>query len=243
MFGRNKILKQDLRDDGKLWVEEIFPTIQGEGPLAGRPAIFVRLCGCNLKCFFCDTSFESFQDFYTPKQILEKVQSFIQLDVISTDLVVLTGGEPLRQNIAPLCKMLVEDGFRVQIETSGTLWVDGLESLVQLSLAGSEPGVSIICSPKTGKVHPKIEEYCIAWKYIVSENSCSSYDGLPVMSTQIPDRKNKLYRPKDLSNIYIQPCDDHDETANKINNLYALRIAMRFGYKLSVQIHKYVGAP
>lgn len=58
MFGNNPIRKQVLRDDGALYISGIFATIQGEGPLTGTPAIFIRLSGCNLQCGFCDTDFE-----------------------------------------------------------------------------------------------------------------------------------------------------------------------------------------
>ena len=43
-------------------IQEIFPTIQGEGPRVGTPSIFIRLGGCNLACTFCDTEFESFSN-------------------------------------------------------------------------------------------------------------------------------------------------------------------------------------
>jgi 7-carboxy-7-deazaguanine synthase len=58
VYGKNPVRKQELTEDGSLDVVDIFPTIQGEGPNAGRPAVFVRLWGCNLTCSFCDTDFE-----------------------------------------------------------------------------------------------------------------------------------------------------------------------------------------
>jgi organic radical activating enzyme len=59
MFGKNATLKRELSDGQLLYVQEVFRTIQGEGPHAGLPATFVRLWGCHLKCYFCDTDFES----------------------------------------------------------------------------------------------------------------------------------------------------------------------------------------
>src|SRR5882672_9762748 len=53
MFGQNEVVKEDYDPQGKLWVREVFYTIQGEGPDAGTPAVFVRLAGCNLRCYFC----------------------------------------------------------------------------------------------------------------------------------------------------------------------------------------------
>ena len=59
MFGTNPSRKQVLDDGQELWVQEVFYTLQGEGPFSGQPALFIRLAGCNLRCFWCDTEFES----------------------------------------------------------------------------------------------------------------------------------------------------------------------------------------
>ena len=72
MFGKNKILKPEIHDGNNLDVQEIFPTLQGEGPYAGWPAVFIRLGGCNLACDFCDTEFETYQNISLIK-ILEEV--------------------------------------------------------------------------------------------------------------------------------------------------------------------------
>ncbi len=58
MLGKNPILKPVFSSGETLDVTEIFSTIQGEGPLAGEPAVFIRLSGCKLACAFCDTNFE-----------------------------------------------------------------------------------------------------------------------------------------------------------------------------------------
>ena len=64
MFGHNKIVGQKFfrespeAREGKLLVTSIFHTIQGEGPFAGQPAVFVRLAHCNLNCPWCDTFFD-----------------------------------------------------------------------------------------------------------------------------------------------------------------------------------------
>ena len=139
MFGQNPVRKQDLTNGSTLYVEEIFNTIQGEGPYAGIPATFVRLSGCNLRCFFCDTQFEKGMN--TPFSI-----ESILLDVCDCgvpEVVILTGGEPLRQNVVPLLHRLLETGIKhVQIETAGTLWLEGLQYLL------TDGNVSLVCSPK-----------------------------------------------------------------------------------------------
>lgn len=103
------------QDDGTvLQVNEIFYSIEGEGLRVGQPTTFVRLSKCNLRCFFCDTEFDSYEDM-TVGQILTEVQRH------SARWVCLTGGEPLGQNITLLCQALVDAGYQVHIETNGTV--------------------------------------------------------------------------------------------------------------------------
>ena len=103
------------RGDGAiLQINEIFYSIEGEGLRVGQPTTFVRLARCNLRCFFCDTEFDSFREM-TISQIVDEVRRH------SAKWVCLTGGEPLGQNITPLCRELVSAGFRLHIETNGTI--------------------------------------------------------------------------------------------------------------------------
>ena len=256
MFGKNKLAKVDRGSGASLAVNSIFATIQGEGPHAGEPAIFVRLAGCNLKCHFCDTEFER-STTMTVSEILQEVRSHITNDRCQTSLVVLTGGEPMRQQIIPLLHLLTHVGMTVQIETAGTVWpqpakVDmwrlpiNMDDLVQFNNA-----VELVCSPKTPQLHPKIIEYCQDYKYIVTE---SNYDdhGLPVASTQVKGKTAPPWRPDadDVTRrIWLQPAaayiDDDitrpDEFATKANMRAAADLAMQHGYRLSIQIHKVVG--
>ena len=101
----------------KYRVDEIFRSISGETSTAGTPAIFVRLQGCNLKCPYCDTPQEKFATVMCDYEILAKVIEESK-GVISH--VILTGGEPLCQDVVPLVKLLIKHGFRIQIETNGT---------------------------------------------------------------------------------------------------------------------------
>ena len=103
-------------------VTEIFRSIQGESTHAGLPCIFVRLTGCNLRCMWCDTAYA----FYggqskSVEEVFAAVRSLSQCDGRRlVNLVELTGGEPLLQkDIYPLIDRLLEDRYRVLIETSG----------------------------------------------------------------------------------------------------------------------------
>ena len=218
MFGKNPKRKAKTGDGSELDVQEIFATIQGEGAFVGRPAIFIRLGGCNLACEFCDTEFESFT-----RQSLSDILSEIKaLANDSYKLVVITGGEPFRQPIEKLCDELLENGFEVQIETNGTLWRD------------IDKRVSIICSPKniSGKYHPIREDllkHIDAFKFLISADD-EKY-------TQVPEVGQSEH---DIP-VYVQPIDEYDEGKNLANQKLAVKIAQENNYILSLQIHKVLG--
>ncbi|HSR53571.1 MAG TPA: radical SAM protein [Acidobacteriota bacterium] len=102
-------------NEPKLRINEIFFSIQGESSYAGRPCSFIRLTGCNLRCVWCDTEYA----FYKGQemgvdQILSQVQGH------PTDLVEVTGGEPLLQKeVHLLIGRLIEAGRQVLVETGG----------------------------------------------------------------------------------------------------------------------------
>lgn len=94
-------------------VNEIFYSIQGEGRYTGTPAVFVRLAGCNLRCSFCDTEFESFTEM-SEAEIVSEVLRYPTVHVI------LTGGEPTLQLTTSLLRLFEAQGRLVHIETNGT---------------------------------------------------------------------------------------------------------------------------
>jgi organic radical activating enzyme len=224
MFGKNKILKIEQHSGDFLDIQEIFPTLQGEGPFVGQGAIFIRLGGCNLKCNFCDTEFDSFKNF-SLTEILQKVVELSKNSQgkIVRKLVVITGGEPMRQPIEKLCKELILLKFLVQIETNGTVFRE----------LPSE--VKIICSPKISnhKYHilrPDILQKIDALKFIISAID-EDYSGVGEVGQA---------SHKELS-IYVQPMDEYDDKKNKENLQKCLDLCAENGYFLSLQTHKIVG--
>lgn len=126
----------DRADPGDLLVSEVFgPTLQGEGPSAGRAATFLRVGMCNLACTWCDTSYTWDRTRHDLSQELRVVDvEDVLADLLSrhAPLVVVTGGEPLlqRKPLAPLVRALVDAGRRVEFETSGTVEASPLDAVV-----------------------------------------------------------------------------------------------------------------
>jgi 7-carboxy-7-deazaguanine synthase len=114
-----------------MFITEIFKSIQGEGTRAGRPCIFVRLTGCNLRCTWCDTTyaFHGGQKM-SVEQVVERVEA-LRGSAVGGPLVELTGGEPLlQQDIYPLAERLLAAGYVVLIETSGERFIGQLPEAV-----------------------------------------------------------------------------------------------------------------
>lgn len=231
------IQKQDLRDDrhGALYIHSVFHTIQGEGPYFGTPAVFVRLDGCNLQCPMCDTDYTSQSSYVAPSLLLQDVQT--AKGSSPTKLIVITGGEPFRQDFSDFALRAVYAGFEVQVETNGTLWFDNFFPC----------RFSVVCSPKTPVIHKELQKYIKALKYVVRAGEIDEKDGLPtsVLGNGLsPCRPWKGY----TGEVYVQPCDEGESlipgenmtlTQQSIKNLdAAIQSCMKFGYKLGVQAHK-----
>ena len=97
-------------------VAEIFFSIQGESTFAGEPCVFVRLTACNLRCSWCDTEYAFYDG-----QPMELDEVLRRVSTYPARLVEITGGEPMLQEgeVLPLMARLLEQGYRVLLETSG----------------------------------------------------------------------------------------------------------------------------
>jgi 7-carboxy-7-deazaguanine synthase len=135
-------------------VKECFLTLQGEGMQAGSRAVFLRFAGCNLwsgreqdrgtaQCTFCDTDFvgtdgEGGGKFRSADELAAKVEA-LWGGAPHERLVVITGGEPMLQLDEALVEALHGRGFRVAVETNGTLpAVDGLDWICVSPKAGTD---------------------------------------------------------------------------------------------------------
>ena len=122
-------------------IAEIYKSIQGEGLLTGTPSVFIRASGCNLRCWFCDTPYASWQpegEDYAVDEIIAEVEEW------DVKHVVITGGEPmLFAEMIPLCRELRRRGRHITIETAGTLYLPAACDLMsvspKLSSSGPDP--------------------------------------------------------------------------------------------------------
>lgn len=211
--------------DGRLDVIGSWLTIQGEGPFVGTPAVFVRLAGCQLQCPACDTRYTEGRYWREPEELLAEIEK-----IRPDGLVVLTGGEPFRQNIAPLAHKLWGRGYTVQIETNGGIYREDFP----FSL------VAVVCSPK-GAIRKELRPHIAAWKYVVKAGSIDEADGLPISALDMPTRPARPEGSK--APVYIQPCDQNDPEANQRNLEAAKESCFRHGHRLCLQLHKILGLP
>lgn len=136
----------------KLFLCELYQSVQGEGLLTGTDSVFVRTSGCNLRCTFCDTPYSS----WDPEGSHERVTDVVP-QVIGFGLkhVVITGGEPMIQrDLGELTRLLKEAGQHITIETAGTVDQAVSCDLISISpkLSNSTP-----TSERAGAWHEKHE--------------------------------------------------------------------------------------
>ena len=197
-------------------VNEIFYSLQGEGCNTGKPAVFVRFSGCNLRCSFCDTDYSSFT-ILTDQQIAERALLLLpdSLKALNQDydacpLLVLTGGEPALQVDTALVETLQRAGFFVCVETNGTMPIP--ESIDWVT-----------CSPKEGS------------RVVLAEA-----DEVKVVYTcQDVEHWHKQIK---APNYLLQPCDVNDEEKNRENLQKTIQYVLGHPWwRLSMQTHKLAG--
>lgn len=129
-------MKRAAVKEDSLVIHEIYASIQGESTFAGLPCTFVRTTGCNLRCTWCDTP----QAFYGGTRMSRQEVLTRALET-GTDLVELTGGEPLLQpGTIPLLRELCDAGKTVLLETSGEADVSAVDPRVHKIMDVKAPG-------------------------------------------------------------------------------------------------------
>ena len=122
--------------DATLRITEIFRSIQGESTHAGFPCAFIRLTGCSLRCVWCDTAYA-----FTGGEDVPVAAAVERVVALGTDLVEVTGGEPLEQEaVYPLMEGLLARGKTVLLETGGHVPLDRVDPRVVKIVDVKAPG-------------------------------------------------------------------------------------------------------
>lgn len=194
-------------------VMEIFATLQGEGYHTGKPAVFVRLAGCDLACHWCDVK-ESWNAGCWPNKPLHEI--IAEIDTFHIPAVVVTGGEPLMNNLNDLTIALKSAGYETFLETSGSYPMSGIWDWICLSPKEQQPPIS--------ENLPKADEL----KVVIQ--SRADFHWAELFATQVsPGCK-----------CYLQPEWSVWKDVTPFITDYILNNPR---WMLSLQSHKYIGIP
>ena len=192
-------------------VNEIFYSLQGEGYHAGRPAVFVRFSGCNLQCPFCDTQHEVGTEM-SEQEIVAAAKLLTPHSSLLPPLLVITGGEPALQLTATLVALLHQEGFRVAVETNGTLPLPPNVDWVTLSPK------SLWLGPDAAPVLQEADELKVLFD---GQHAPSAYDHI------------------EAAHRFLQPMDTGDADHNAAIMRQAVDYCLEHPqWRLSLQIHK-----
>lgn len=194
-------------------VNDIFYSLQGEGHNTGRAAVFIRFAGCNLRCSFCDTEFDTYREM-TAEEIVASINTY------SARFVVLTGGEPTLQVDEAFVDLLHQHGFEVAMESNGTR--PAPNNLDWLTV-----------SPKISGEKWKVES---GWR--LPDEVKVVFDEDTVPETYLPSPSTLSLSPI----LYLQPCDTGNAERNAIIiNRCIDYIKEHPQWRLSLQTHKLIG--
>jgi 7-carboxy-7-deazaguanine synthase len=201
-------------------ISEIYVSVQGETQYAGLPCTLVRTTGCDLRCGYCDTAYA----FYGGKDmVLDEILAEVRR--LGAPLVLLTGGEPmLQREIVALAELLLADGRRVMIETSGAHPVDVLPEAVVRIVDVKTPG-----SGESHRMRWEILEGLRprdAAKFVV----CSEADYTWAVEVI---RKHKL---AERTEVLVSPSHGQVEPRQLVEWMLRDKLPVR----LNLQLHKYI---
>ena len=192
-------------------VNDIFYSLQGEGRNTGRAAVFIRFAGCNMKCSFCDTEFNSFTEM-TADEIVKAIADH------PARFVVLTGGEPTLQVDEDFIELLHAHGYEVAMESNGTL--PAPKNLDWLTVSPKRKSISSVRQPDEIKI------------VFESEESLNR-----TLTDMHPSLEGDANRPL----LFLQPCDTGDADSNaKIMSDCIDYIERHPQWRLSLQTHKLI---
>ena len=206
-----------------LKVNEIFHSIQGESRHTGRPCVFVRLTGCNLRCTWCDTAyaFEEGVDL-SVRLVLERIAPY------ATRYVLITGGEPLVQEGATdLIGELCDRGYEVAVETGGSLDISSVDRRAMLVMDLKCPGSGM--SQKNRWENIALLKPTDEVKFVLADRADYDWARDAIARHRLADRCGVLLSPVHGA---LQP-----------RSLAEWILADRLPVRLQLQIHKYIWPP
>ena len=248
-------------DAAHLYVTSIFRTIQGEGPYAGYPSVFVRLAGCNFGaktsfCSFCDTNFQIDKaQCYSPQGLINLLRKVPGRK--ASDILVITGGEPMLQPLIISVLTELQADFRAfQFETNGTqaafiekLLASPANAMTQVVVSPKANLVTRGYAPLKGSVLGRTD----ALKFVVSADPESPHHSLPAWAFEARAQHSQpdlyvspmaVYKRApvgEVSSIWDDTLIDREATA--ANYRYAAEYAMEHSLLLSLQTHLFTAVP
>ena len=220
-------------------ITEIYKSLQGESTYAGLPCVFVRLTGCNLRCSWCDSEYT-----FAGGQKMTSEEIWREVKRLSPEggLVEITGGEPMLQEreVVPLMQQLLEDGYRVLLETSGERPLErvpaGVVKIVDVKCPhSSEPDTFRVENLNTLTPHDEV-------KFVLSDRHDYEFARDFTRAHHLTERVNAvLFSPafrkdatgaRDSSHCLLDP-----------QELAEWMIADNAPARLSLQLHKFIWDP
>jgi 7-carboxy-7-deazaguanine synthase len=221
-----------------LYLIEIYKSVQGESSFTGRPCIFVRLAGCNLRCSWCDSEYT-----FTGGYKLSEDEVVAEIEKLApVRLVEFTGGEPLLQarELIPLMQRLEAAGYELMIETSGERPVDDVPKAVHKIVDVKCPG-----SGEAGRFRlSNLESLTLRdeVKFVISDRADYEYARDFIRAHALEQKAGHIL----LSPAFTKMPTLERSTSNAIQDpreLVDWMLADGLPARLSLQIHKYVWEP
>lgn len=222
-----------------------FYTLQGEGKYSGTPGFFVRTAFCSLHCSFCDEdSWDKYKQTWTFSELLKKLQE------INSDCkqIYFSGGEPALQCTKEFVEFFHNEGYKINIETSGSFFNEGLKCLDYICISPKRLSDQITLKDLSKDKYiynidvlnliNKENNFKSELKFIIDSNTDES-----MLLCFIKQHKLDTKVKEGILTIWLSPCDEKDSDKNKKNIAKMLDIVLSNPnlLRMSLQVHKIVG--